>query len=117
MRLTALGYVRFTRDIPEQAARHMQEELTAYAERGGYILGKIFIEEEEPGSSAFAALIEELCRSKTPIVVVPSMCHFAHLPGLQAAMKEHIERETGAQVIVMAETANSESKRPRQNNE
>jgi hypothetical protein len=105
--LPALGYMRLAPDIPEQSVRRLQDELAASAEREGYTLGETFIERDTGGSSAFAALIDALTRSKTPAVVVPGMCHFAHLPGLRAAMKDHLERETGARVVIIAEATAS----------
>jgi hypothetical protein len=86
----------------EQVAQDMRENLAAYAKREDYTLAEVFLEREDSGSSAFAALIDALKRSESPIVVVPSMCHFAHLPGLRIAMKDLIERETGARVLVIA---------------
>jgi hypothetical protein len=33
--------------------------------------------------------------------------HFAHLPGLRTAMKDHLERETGARVVIITEATAS----------
>jgi hypothetical protein len=96
----ALGYMRLAPDISEQSARRLRDELAASAEREGYTLGEVFIERDTGGSSAFATLIDALTQTKTPVVVVPGMCHFAHLPGLRTAMKDHLERETGARVVM-----------------
>jgi len=103
----ALGYIRLASDISEQSARRLQDELAAGAEREGYLLGEVFIEQDRGASSAFAALIDALAQSKTPAVVVLGMCHFAHLPGLRAAMKDHLERETGARVVIITEATAS----------
>ena len=105
MCLLALGYMRLPPDISEQAERRLRAELAAGAEREGYTLGEVFIERDVGGSSAFAALIDALTQSETPVVLVPDMCHFAHLPGLRTAMKDHLERETGARVVIITETA------------
>jgi hypothetical protein len=100
MRL-AFGYARVTGHVSEQAAQDMRKVLAAYAEREGCTLTEVFMDQEDSGSSAFAALIDALNRSESPIVIVPSMGHFAHLPGLRIAMKNLIERETGARVLVI----------------
>lgn len=105
MCVSALGYMRLAPDTSEQAARRLRAELAAGAEREGYTLGEVFIERDAGGSSAFAALIDALTQSKTPVVLVPGMCHFAHLPGLRTAMRNHLERETGARVVIITETA------------
>jgi hypothetical protein len=98
-----LGYMRLAPDISEQSARRLRDELAVGAEHKGYTLGEVFIELDAGGSSAFAALIDALTQMKTPAVVVPGMCHFAHLPGLRAAMRDHLERETGARVVIIGE--------------
>ncbi len=102
VRSSAFGYVRIAAHASEQAVRDMRKDLAAYAEREGYTLTEVFMEREDSGSSEFAALIDAISRSEPPMVVVPSMCHFAHLPGLRIAMKDLIERETGARVLVIA---------------
>jgi hypothetical protein len=102
MRLPAFGYMRIAAGTPENATgQFLREALGAYAERAGYALAEVFVEREESRSSAFAALMDALYLSERPVVIVPSLCHFAHLPGLRLAMKQRIERETGALVIVM----------------
>ena len=102
MCLSAFGYVRIAAGMPEGGqGRDPQKVLGEYAEREGYVLDKVFVEREESGSSAFAALMDALYLSERPIVIVPSMCHFAHLPGLRLAMKERIEREAAALVVVI----------------
>ena len=101
MRSSAFGYARIAAHASEQAVLDTRKDLAAYAEREGYTLTEVFMEREDSGSSEFAALIDAINRSEPPVVVVPSMCHFAHLPGLQTAMKDLIERETGARVLVI----------------
>jgi hypothetical protein len=102
MRSSAFGYARIAAHASEQEVREMRKDPAAYAEREGYTLTEVFMEREDSGSSEFAALIDEINRSEPPIVVVPSMCHFAHPPYLQIAMKDLIERETGARALVIA---------------
>lgn len=97
----AFGYVRVLGSGSEQTCQSLHEELADYAEREGYTLAEVFIEQDEIGSSAFAALMEALKRGQARIVIVPTMQHFAHLPSLRVAMKVHIERETGARVVVI----------------
>jgi hypothetical protein len=100
VRLSAFGYMRLAADIPEQSARHLRDQLATSAEREGYLLVEVFIERDADGTSAFAMLIDALTQSRTTVVLVPDMCHFAHLPGLRTAMKDHLERETGARVVI-----------------
>jgi hypothetical protein len=88
--------------MPEgRTGQDPRKALGEYAEREGYVMAEVFTERDESGSSAFASLMDALYLSEQPIVIVPSMCHFAHLPRLQSALKERIEQETGAVVIVI----------------
>src|SRR5260370_1740624 len=98
MHPSAFGYVRIPASASEQ---NLRKALADYAERAGYTLAEVFTEHEELGSSAFAALMDALKRSKTPIVIVPSIFHFAHLPGLGSALKNLIERDTCARVVLI----------------
>jgi hypothetical protein len=52
-------------------------------------------------SSAFNALIEAAKRDDIQGVVVPALSHLTCFPGLQLAMKDLVERETGTRVLVM----------------
>jgi hypothetical protein len=102
MPLPAFGYMRIGPGIPEgRTEQDPRKLLWEYAEREGYVLAEVFTERQESGSSAFASLMDALYLLERPIVIVPSMCHFAHLPGLQSALKERIEQETGAVVVVI----------------
>jgi hypothetical protein len=102
MPLSAFGYVRIAADIPEGDTRQDPRRIVdEYAKREGYILARVFTEGPESGSSAFAALMDALYLSDHPVVIVPSIGHFAYLAGLQQAMKDRIEMETGALVVVI----------------
>lgn len=105
----ALGYVRVLGNTSEQTSQRLHKELADYAEREGYALTEVFIEQDEIGSSAFAALMEALKRGQARIVIVPTMRHFAHMPSLRLAMKDYIERETGARVLVINSTGPDDS--------
>ncbi len=101
MHPTAFGYVRMPDDFHK--CRHLdpRKELTEYAEREGYVLARVFADNTEPSSSEFAALIDALKCADRPLLIVPTLRHFAHLPGLASAMKNHIEQETGASVVAI----------------
>jgi hypothetical protein len=102
MSLLAFGYMRVGPGTPEGGTgQDPCKALREYAEREGYVLAEVFTERDESGSSAFASLMDALYLSEQPIVIVPSMCHLAHLPGLQLALMERIEQETGAVVEVI----------------
>lgn len=61
MHSSAFGYVR----VSASASEHdLRKALADYAEHAGYTLAEVFTEHEELGSSAFAALMDALKRSK-----------------------------------------------------
>ncbi|MDQ0776321.1 hypothetical protein QF026_004787 [Streptomyces aurantiacus] len=97
------GYMRLTAngDAEDESAT-IRRELATHAKRQGFTLERVFIERvraaEEP---AFFTLIDALKTNEVKHVIVPSLWHFARLPGLQAAMRDHIERELGARLWVV----------------
>jgi hypothetical protein len=97
------GYMRLTvsnDDNDENEA--IKAELARHASQQGFTLDRLFIErlwvDEE---SAFFALVDALKSTKVRHVIVPSLWHFARLPGLHVAMRDHIEREIGARLWVV----------------
>lgn len=96
------GYMRLGASDDPDENQTIERELAGYATREGFELERLFIErlgsDEE---SAFFALVDALKTSDIKHVIVPSLWHFARLPGLQAAMRDHIERELGARLWVI----------------
>jgi hypothetical protein len=101
VRPRAFGYMCTRPGLAGPGQRATAEELSDFAGRRGYELAQIYTEHEGPGSPAFALLMDTLRCSGNLVVIVPGMCHFAQVPGLRSAMKEHIESETGARVLVV----------------
>ena len=102
MRPTIYGYMRVATDAddPDEVER-IKCELSEHAEREGFILAEVFTENIANKESAFYALLDTLKRNAVTNVIVPSLWHFARLPGLQGAMRQHIEQETGARIWVV----------------
>ncbi|WP_105970402.1 hypothetical protein [Streptomyces geranii] len=97
------GYMRqLVHEEDKDENQAIKLELAAHARREGFTLERLFIErlrvDEE---SAFFALVDALKTTDVKHVIVPSLWHFARLPGLQAAMRDHIEREIGARLWVV----------------
>lgn len=97
------GFMRLTpSDDGQDENEAIRRELEVHASREGFTLERLFIErlgsEEE---SAFFTLVDALKATDVKHVIVPSLWHFARLPGLQAAMREHIEKELGAQLWIV----------------
>lgn len=101
MRPLAFGYLNPRPFTSSDDVAELKRELSAHANREGFSLADIYVEQIDSSASAFNALIEAMKRDEAPAVVVPALYHLARFPGLQLAMKEHLERETGARVLVM----------------
>ncbi|WP_239396683.1 recombinase family protein [Frankia sp. CiP3] len=101
MRPTIYGYMRVATADDGDEVERIRRELTEYAEREGFTLDQVFTEQIQCSESAFYTLLDTLKRSDVRNVIVPSLWHFARLPGLQEAMKTHIEQETGATIWVV----------------
>jgi DNA invertase Pin-like site-specific DNA recombinase len=102
MRPAIYGYMRVATDEngTEETAQ-IKRELAEYASREGFTLEEVFTENARCSESAFHVMLDVLKRTDVKNVIVPSLRHFARLPGLQEAMKQHIETETGARIWVL----------------
>lgn len=102
MRPEMYGYMRLAANSGgEDEGDSITNELNIYAEREGFTLEHVFIEQACSNEPAFDRLTAALKKSGVHNVIVPSLWHFARLPGLQKAMCDHIEREIGARVWVV----------------
>jgi hypothetical protein len=102
MRPQIFGYMRAGTD-PEnrEEVAHIRRELEAFADCEGFALGEMFTEHIRNAESAFQVMLTKLKSSDVKNVLVPSLWHFARLPGLQEAMTQHIEQETGARIWIV----------------
>jgi DNA invertase Pin-like site-specific DNA recombinase len=102
MRPAIYGYMRVVgSDEQDDEVQRTRRELAAYAEREGFALDQVFTESIRCSESAFYAMLEALKCHDVKDIIVPSLWHFARLPGLQDAMRQHIEQETGARIWVV----------------
>ncbi|MER5492974.1 hypothetical protein [Streptomyces sp. NPDC002490] len=96
------GYLRRSPSGEEADEDHsMQSELESYAQREGFVLERVFTEGAPGSEGAFFAMVEGIKGSDVKNVIAPSLWHFARLPGLQEAMRQHIEREIGARLWIV----------------
>ncbi|POM23802.1 hypothetical protein BTM25_24280 [Actinomadura rubteroloni] len=96
------GYIRITGNgVLQDEIGPLRHELAVYARREGFALGEVFAEALTSTEPAFDRLIAALRRDGVRDIIVPSLWHFARLPGLQEAMRQHIEHETGARIWVV----------------
>lgn len=102
MRPAIYGYMRVVSDdITGEDTARIKCELAEYAAREGFTLEDVFTENVRCSELAFCTMLDALKRTETKNVIVPSLWHFARLPGLQDAMRQHIEQETGARIWVV----------------
>jgi DNA invertase Pin-like site-specific DNA recombinase len=102
MRPAIYGYMRVASSgEQDDDAQRIRRELADYAEREGFTLDQVFTENVTCSESAFYAMLEALKCHDVKHIIVPSLWHFARLPGLQDAMRQHIEQETGARIWVV----------------
>ncbi|MBB6119711.1 recombinase family protein [Nocardiopsis algeriensis] len=85
----------------DEEVQHVEQELAQHAAGEGFPLSQVFIEGATHAEPAFRTMLDALKRHGVKDVIVPSLWHFARLPGLQEAMREHIEHETGARIWVV----------------
>lgn len=104
MRPAMYGYVRLAvTQADGEEAEVIKGELAAHADREGFTLERLFIEHTRNSEPELDAMTNALKSSGVKNVIVPSLWHFVRLPGLQGAMRQHIEREIGAQLWITQE--------------
>jgi hypothetical protein len=101
MRPSIYGYVRVVGEEGSDGDEDVRRELAAHAEREGFALDQIFKDRVQSSEPAFSSMLDALKTGEVKDVIVPSLWHFARLPGLQDAMRQHVELETGARIWVV----------------
>ena len=92
-----LSYLRVDLLADEELAE-VKKRLTRFAWAEGYALGTVFVEQPNTESAAFEALVEAARQQEAAAVVVPGLHHFAFI-GSPSAIRDDIERHTGARVL------------------
>lgn len=101
MRPLLFGYVCFGERSSDRNIDLTRKEMLSFANREGFTMADVFVERHSAGTSAFASLVDALQSTEDRNVLVPTLAHFAVLPGLQRAMKRLLEREVQARVMVI----------------
>src|SRR5712671_2541656 len=66
------GYMRVADGRPDHEVRYEEEQLARWAEAEGYCLKAVYRETDQGGIAELTALVEELGRTGSRLVVVPS---------------------------------------------
>lgn len=96
-----LGYIRLGPGDSADQLDRLRQRLADYAHTEDLALLGVFSDVEASATSGFAALIDAIFRTHADTVVLPATHQFARLPGLHLAMKDLLERQTGATVIIL----------------
>lgn len=96
-----LGYLRVPTATPDKEVESLRRELADYANRDGFVLLRVFVDRHGTFTSGFSALFQALHNGAAQHVVVPTLSHFAAINGVRAVMKELLEAQTGARVLVL----------------
>lgn len=95
----ALGYVRAHLLMTETELADARSELAHYAEREGYTLGMIFVEQPDTVPAAFRALVDRIRREEPQAILTPNALHLAVL-GLPPRIMHLIYATTGVPVLL-----------------
>lgn len=96
-----LGYLCVPPEMPDKELEHLRRRLTDFASCEGFTLLRVFVDRRHLHTSGFTALFYALARGEARHVVVPALRHFARFRSIQLVIKELIEDETGARVLVL----------------
>jgi hypothetical protein len=100
-RLPALGYLCVSLATTDAEVAELRRQLGEYATGEGLVLIRIFEDRRFLPTTGFSALFTTLAMGSAKHVVVPALHHFARSLGAQLLFKELLEKQTGAQVLVM----------------
>ncbi|MGH3759883.1 recombinase family protein [Actinophytocola sp.] len=95
------GYLRVGPLMPATEIEQLRRALANYARREGFTLLRTFVDDSPIHTAALAELTDALRSGQAAHVLVPSLRHLAHFPGVQLAMKDLLESQTGVRVLVM----------------
>jgi hypothetical protein len=96
-----LGYLRVGPLVSAAEIERLRRALADYARQEGFTLLRTFVDNSPMHTAALAELIDALRSGEAAYVLMPSLRHLAHFPGVQLAMKDLLESQTGAWVLVL----------------
>lgn len=93
------GYVRAHLLMTEDEIAQTTAALQRCAEKHGYALSQVFVEELGELSAAFTAVMQVMNDERPAALVVPSVLHLAPL-GLPPQLVHHLEVVTGVRMLI-----------------
>lgn len=101
------GYMRVFCDVTEEDVYSLERRIQECAEALGFLFVTTFQEIVSGSHEAFSELIEELQRSGSAHMIVPSFNHFSRNGILQSLMLAQLEEVAGVEVHTLREWAAS----------
>jgi DNA invertase Pin-like site-specific DNA recombinase len=95
---SAFGYMRVFCDVTDAQLYAMEHRLARFAGAQGLQLVTIFCEHDNGSQAVFNEMVEELQRTDTQHLIVPSLGHLSRQRFLQEAMLTRLEIDTDAEV-------------------
>lgn len=96
-----LGYLRVSLSASSRDVEDLRRAVASYAEKEGLTLVRVYVDRGRTQSAGFSSLVKALSNGEAEHVVVPALHHLGHFPGTRLLIKEMLESQTGARVLVM----------------
>ncbi|NKE55380.1 hypothetical protein FXN61_00465 [Lentzea sp. PSKA42] len=87
--------------VTERQIEVLRRTMAAYASLEGFVLTRVLVDRSFEHTTALAELLAALDDGEARHVLVPALHHFGHFEGVQLAMKELLESQHGARVLVL----------------
>lgn len=104
MTILAYGYMRVLCETDDEIVRGMEKSLRGFAEFAGMTLASIFYDYQSGSYSGFEEMVQELERTDTHHVVVPSTGHISASPIICNHLLARLALEAEAEVHELDET-------------
>lgn len=95
----ALGYVRAHLLMTESELADARSDLADYAEREGFRLGTVYVEQPDTVPEAFRDLVDEIVQEEPQAILTPNALHLAVL-GLPPRVMHLVYATTGVEVLL-----------------
>jgi DNA invertase Pin-like site-specific DNA recombinase len=96
-----LGYLCVSNSASSRDVEDLRRKVARYAEKEGFTLVRVYVDRGRTQSAGFSSLVAALNSGEASHVVVPALHHLAFFPSARLLVKDMLETQTGARVLVM----------------
>ncbi|APU15250.1 recombinase family protein [Actinoalloteichus fjordicus] len=96
-----LGYLRVSFSASSREVENLRRKVADFAQREAFTLVRVYVDRDRTQSAGFSSLVKALSDGEAHHVVVPALQHLAFMASARLLMKEMLEIQTGAHVLVM----------------